>query len=92
MGTWALGKLGTQVTQGTRKALGHSDTKGTWALGHLWWHSGTRALGRLGTLNTSALGHWRHSITQKVFGHLDTWALEALYLVDSNSRIVDIFA
>ena len=68
-GIQGLKHLDSQDTQGIWRALGHSGTQGTWALGHLR-HSGTRAL--------KTLGHLRHSSTQRAFGNLGTevtWAL-----------------
>ena len=64
-GTWPLGYL---RRLGTRRALRHSGTRASKALGHL----GTQALGHSGT--RKALGH---SSTVALN------ALEALYLADS---------
>ena len=72
MGTWALGKLCTQATQGTRKAPGHSDTKGTWALGHLGTCGGTQALGHSKHFGTRALEALEHSKSAWALGHLGT--------------------
>ena len=56
-GTWALGHL---RQSGTRRALGHSGTQDTWALGL----SGTWALGH--SKGTWALGHTSRTFS-KIF-------------------------
>ena len=68
---------------GTR-ALGHSRHLGTWDTWALQGHLGTRTLKTLGHLASQGLGH---SGTRKALGHSGTWALEALYLVDSLSHL-----
>ena len=80
-GTWALealegylGKRQSKGTQGnwafgTQRALGNSDTQGTWAPKALRRSKGTRAPKALRYLGTQALGY---SSTQKALGHLGT--------------------
>ena len=72
---------------GTQRTLqGHSDTQGTWRLGHsstlgtraLDVHLGTRALKALENLGTQTLGDMRTQRTLRhSFRHLGTLALEA---------------
>ena len=60
--------LGHLMHLGTRTIIAHGHLEGTWELGG---HSGTRRA-------LKALRHSRHSGTR------GTWALEAIYLADSN--------
>ena len=89
-GTWVLealegylGKRQSKGTQGnwafgTQRALGNSDTQGTWA---------PKALRRSKVLgHPRHLGIWalRHLDTQALKRRLGTWAFKALYLDDSS--------